>query len=79
MDEWIPTPKREVDKPVLLAVEDVFTITGRGTVATGRIERGTLKVNDEIDIIGINKGLKKSCCYWYWNVQKIIRWSTSWW
>lgn len=59
MDEWIPTPKRDVDKPLLLAVEDVFTITGRGTVATGRIERGTLKVNDEVDIIGINKGLKK--------------------
>ena len=53
MDEWIPTPERDIDKPLLLAVEDVFTITGRGTVATGRVERGVLKVNDIVDIVGI--------------------------
>lgn len=59
MDEWIPEPIRDTEKPLLLAIEDVFTITGRGTVATGRIERGTLKKNEEVDIVGINKGHKK--------------------
>jgi elongation factor Tu len=52
VDEYIPTPQREVDKPFLMPVEDVFTITGRGTVATGRVERGILKVGDEVEIIG---------------------------
>ncbi|WP_428897108.1 elongation factor Tu [Parelusimicrobium proximum] len=52
LDTWIPEPKRETDKPFLMAVEDVFSITGRGTVATGRIERGVLKVGDNIEIIG---------------------------
>ncbi len=53
VDEYIPTPEREVDKPFLMAVEDVFSITGRGTVATGRIERGKVKIQDEIEIVGI--------------------------
>ncbi|MBO6712755.1 MAG: elongation factor Tu, partial [Balneola sp.] len=53
VDETIPTPERDVDKPFLMPVEDVFSITGRGTVATGRIERGVLKLNDEIEIVGI--------------------------
>ena len=53
VDESIPTPVRDVDKPFLLAVEDVFTITGRGTVATGRVERGTLKLNDNVEIVGV--------------------------
>jgi elongation factor Tu len=53
VDEYIPTPEREVDKPFLMAVEDVFSITGRGTVATGRIERGKVKVGETIEIIGI--------------------------
>lgn len=53
VDEYIETPERDVDKPFLMAVEDVFTITGRGTVATGRIERGTVKVQDEVALIGI--------------------------
>ncbi len=53
VDEYIPTPEREVDKPFLMPVEDVFTITGRGTVATGRIERGTLKVGDNVEIVGL--------------------------
>ncbi|WP_424245440.1 elongation factor Tu [Elusimicrobium posterum] len=52
LDTWIPEPKRETDKPFLMAVEDVFSITGRGTVATGRIERGVVKVGDTIEIIG---------------------------
>ena len=56
VDEYIPTPEREIDKPFLMPVEDVFTITGRGTVVTGRIERGIVKVNDEIDIVGIRPG-----------------------
>ncbi|MBZ0188718.1 MAG: elongation factor Tu [Candidatus Obscuribacterales bacterium] len=53
VDDYIPTPTREIDKPFLLAVEDVFSITGRGTVATGRIERGQIKVGDEVEIIGL--------------------------
>jgi elongation factor Tu len=56
VDESIPQPEREVDKPFLMPVEDVFTITGRGTVVTGRIERGILKVNETVDIIGIREG-----------------------
>jgi elongation factor Tu len=53
VDTYIPTPKREVDKPFLMAVEDVFSITGRGTVATGRVERGTIKVGDNIELVGL--------------------------
>ncbi|HBQ98738.1 MULTISPECIES: elongation factor Tu [unclassified Roseofilum] len=53
VDSFIPTPERDVDKPFLMAVEDVFTITGRGTVATGRIERGKIKINEEVEIVGI--------------------------
>ena len=53
VDEWIPTPERDVDKPFLMSIEDVFTITGRGTVVTGRVERGQLKLNDEVEIVGL--------------------------
>ena len=53
VDAYIPTPEREVDKPFLMAVEDVFTITGRGTVATGRIERGKVKIGDKVELVGI--------------------------
>ena len=53
VDEYIPTPVRDTDKPFLMSIEDVFTITGRGTVVTGRVERGTLKLNDEVEIVGI--------------------------
>ncbi len=59
VDAYIDTPSRESDKPFLMAVEDVFTITGRGTVATGRVERGTLKLNEEVEIVGI-KPTKKT-------------------
>jgi len=59
LDSFIPEPKREVDKPFLMAVEDVFSITGRGTVATGRIERGRIKVNEDVEIIGL-KDTRKS-------------------
>ncbi len=59
VDSYIDTPSRESDKPFLMAVEDVFTITGRGTVATGRVERGTLKLNEEVEIVGI-KPTKKT-------------------
>ncbi|HON64480.1 MAG TPA: elongation factor Tu [Bacilli bacterium] len=55
VDEYIPEPVREVDKPFLMPVEDVFTITGRGTVATGRVERGTVKVGDTVEIVGIKE------------------------
>jgi elongation factor Tu len=60
VDEAIPTPARETDKPFLMPVEDVFTITGRGTVITGRIERGIVKVNEEVEIIGIREKAQKS-------------------
>ena len=53
VDEWIPTPERDTYKPFLMSIEDVFTITGRGTVVTGRVERGTLKLNEEVEIVGI--------------------------
>ncbi len=57
IDAYIPTPVREIDKPFLMPIEDVFTITGRGTVVTGRIERGIVKINEEIEIVGIRPGL----------------------
>ena len=60
VDSYIPDPAREIDKPFLMPVEDVFTITGRGTVATGRVERGQLHLNDEIEIVGIKEETKKS-------------------
>ena len=59
VDTWIPTPERDTDKPFLMSIEDVFTITGRGTVVTGRVERGQLKLNDEVEIVGI-KPTKKT-------------------
>ena len=60
VDSWIPDPQRETDKPFLMPVEDVFTITGRGTVATGRVERGVLHLNDEVEIVGIKEETKKT-------------------
>jgi elongation factor Tu len=60
VDETIPTPERDVDKPFLMPVEDVFSITGRGTVATGRIERGVIKINEEVEIVGIIEEPMKS-------------------
>ena len=62
IDEYIPTPERDVDKPFLMPVEDVFSITGRGTVATGRVESGVLKVQDEIEIVGIQEETRKVVC-----------------
>jgi elongation factor Tu len=61
MDRYIPTPVRVVDKPFLMPIEDVFSISGRGTVVTGRIERGIVKVNDEVEIIGIKDTVKTIC------------------
>jgi elongation factor Tu len=60
VDEYIPTPKRETDKPFLMSVEDVFSISGRGTVGTGRVERGVVKLNDEVEIVGMNPEIKKT-------------------
>jgi len=60
VDSYIPDPQRDTDKPFLMPVEDVFTITGRGTVATGRVERGTLHLNDEVEIVGIKEETKKT-------------------
>ena len=59
VDSWIPTPERDNEKPFLMSIEDVFTITGRGTVVTGRVERGQLKLNDEVEIVGL-KDTKKT-------------------
>ena len=58
IDEYIPTPTRDVDKPFLMSIEDVFTITGRGTVVTGRVERGRLNVNEEVEIVGLKETKK---------------------
>ncbi|MDE6991981.1 MAG: elongation factor Tu [Lachnospiraceae bacterium] len=62
VDEHVPDPVRETDKPFLMPIEDIFTITGRGTVATGRVERGTLHVNEEVEIVGISEETKKTVC-----------------
>ena len=59
-DTWIPLPPRDIDKPFLMPVEDVFSITGRGTVATGRVERGTLHLNDELEILGVKEDVQKT-------------------
>ncbi|ALA98480.1 elongation factor Tu [Spiroplasma kunkelii CR2-3x] len=59
IDEWIPEPERDTDKPFMMPVEDVFTITGRGTVATGRVERGIVEVNEQVEIVGLKNETKK--------------------
>jgi elongation factor Tu len=60
IDDYIPTPEREIDQPFLMAIEDVFTITGRGTVVTGRVERGVVKVGDEVEIVGLHGETRKT-------------------
>ena len=60
VDSYIPTPERDTDKPFLMPVEDVFTITGRGTVASGRIDRGTVNLNDEVEIVGLKEEVRKT-------------------
>jgi len=62
VDEYIPDPIRETDKPFLMPIEDVFSITGRGTVATGRVERGTLHLNEDVEIVGIHEETRKVVC-----------------
>lgn len=62
VDEYVPLPVRATDKPFLMPIEDVFTITGRGTVTTGRVERGTVKVGDEVAIIGMREEIRKTVC-----------------
>ena len=61
-DEYIPRPERDVDKPFLMPIEDVFTITGRGTVVTGRVERGSIKVGEEVEIVGLMEAPRKTVC-----------------
>jgi elongation factor Tu len=61
MDEYIPTPERDTDKPFLMPIEDVFSISGRGTVVTGRVERGVIKVGEEVEIVGIHETTKTTC------------------
>src|SRR4029078_9176118 len=60
VDDYVPEPERDVDKPFLMPVEDVFTITGRGTVATGRIEQGVIHTGDEVEVVGIAKETEKT-------------------
>jgi elongation factor Tu len=62
VDEYIPTPEREVDKPFLMPIEDVFSIKGRGTVVTGRVDRGTIRVGEEVEIIGLQEDIRKTVC-----------------
>jgi elongation factor Tu len=62
VDDYIPTPERDIDKPFNMAVEDVFSITGRGTVATGRIESGTIHTGDEVEIVGMTPETRKTVC-----------------
>jgi elongation factor Tu len=62
VDEYIPTPVREVDKPFLMPVEDVFSIKGRGTVATGRVERGKIRVNEQVEIVGLKEDTRTVVC-----------------
>ena len=62
VDSYIPTPERKADLPFLMPVEDVFTITGRGTVATGRVERGTIKVGEEVEMVGLSEETRKTTC-----------------
>ena len=62
LDSSIPEPKRDIDQPFLLAIEDVFTITGRGTVATGRVERGIVKIGDEVELVGLSDKPRKTVC-----------------
>lgn len=59
VDSYVPLPEREIDKPFLMPIEDIFTISGRGTVATGRVERGKVKVGEEVDLVGIHKDIQK--------------------
>ncbi|MBN4841868.1 EF-Tu/IF-2/RF-3 family GTPase, partial [Citrobacter braakii] len=61
LDTYIPTPERAVDQPFLMPIEDVFSISGRGTVVTGRVERGIIKVGDEIEIVGLRPTTKTTC------------------
>jgi elongation factor Tu len=61
IDDYIPEPKRDIDKPFLMPIEDVFSITGRGTVGTGRIERGKVKIGDELEVVGIRDTRKTVC------------------
>ena len=61
VDDYIPTPERPLDKPFLMPVEDVFSISGRGTVVTGRVEQGVIKVGEEIEIVGIRDTVKTTC------------------
>lgn len=62
IDEYIPQPQRDIDKPFLLSVEDVFSIEGRGTVATGRVERGKIKIGEEVEIVGLMDAPRKTVC-----------------
>jgi elongation factor Tu len=77
VEEKIPTPLRETDKPYLMPVEDVFSIAGRGTVVTGRIEMGVVKVGDELEVVGLKNTIKTTCTgkKWIKHVCDFFRWA----
>jgi elongation factor Tu len=77
LDSYIPTPERAEDKPLLMSIEDVFSIKGRGTVATGRIERGKIKVGDEVEIVGLMKQPRKTVCTGVEMFQKTLEYGTA--
>ena len=73
VDSYIPTPERQTDKPFMMPVEDVFSITGRGTVATGRVERGQVKVGDVVEIVGIEEEAKSTTVTGVEMFRKLLR------
>ena len=78
VDTWIPTPDRKADQPFLMPVEDVFTISGRGTVATGRVERGQLKLGEEVEIVGLTDETSQDRRHRYRNVPQAARLRRGW-
>ncbi len=78
VDTWIETPVKDFEKPFLMAVEDVFTISGRGTVATGRVERGRLSLNEEVEIVGL-KPTKKTVVTGIEMFRKNLKEAQAWW
>ena len=78
IDRYIPIPNRDLDKPFKMSIEDVFSITGRGTVGTGRVERGVIKVGDEVEIVGIEGGPKKTTVTGIESFHKLVDEGESW-
>ena len=78
VDAYIPEPERDTDKPFMMPVEDVFSITGRGTVATGRVERGQVRVGDEVEIVGIEEETSKTTVTGVEMFRKLLDYAVTW-